>query len=262
MGVTRDLISANLIALDLSNPSGSALENKIADAIGIPIDNTITEMTNSENRILSIITTKNYGKAGYYTDAARAFQYGDNLIVDPTTLELIYSVIDPAARIINQAAFEELVSGNSAQLFLKVATINPITGFLQQLDDLQFPAFSNYFVNFELPGLPITIISNPPNVINFLANITYFATYDLKELKTAVAAAMTTFVQSFKFNGEFFNGDLSDFLKEQVPGIRDAYFYNTTIDGTPFSGSQTLPAGYFNYDPNISNNLNFIAING
>lgn len=262
MGVTRDTILANLVALDLNNPSDAAIENKIADAIGIPVDNTITEMTNSENRILAIITAKNYGKSGYYTDAALAFQEGDNLVVDPDTLELVYATIDPEARIINQAAFEEIVSGNSAQLFLKVATVDPITGFLKQLDTVQLPAFINYFVNFELPGLPITIISNPPNIINFQANITYFATYDLTALKAAIATAMTIFVQSFKFNGEFFNGDLSDFLKAQVPGIRDAYFFNTTIDGTPFSGSQTLPAGYFNYDPNISTNLNFIAING
>jgi len=262
MGTTRDLILSNLIALGLNNPSDSAVENKIADAIGIPVDNTITEMTNSENRILSIITSKNYGKSGYYTAAALAFQYGDNLIIDPVTLELVYATPDPEAQIIAQAAFEEIVSGNSAQLFLKVAAIDKLTGFLRQLSAAELAAFTNYFVNYELPGLPISIISLPANIINFVANMTYFATYDLTALMASVAVAMTTFAQSFKFNGEFFNGDLSDYLKAQVPGIRDAYFYNTTIDGIPFSGSKNLPAGYFNYDPNIATNLNYVPING
>lgn len=243
MASTIEIIKSSLIALGFNNPSGAAIENKIVQAVAIPIDNTVQEFANSENRILNIIVTKNYGKDAYYRDKALAFQYGDDLVVDPITFEDVYAEINPLNQIISQAAFENLVG----QLFLKVAKINTTTGDLEPLTTPEKSAFDDYYVNFEIPGLPITKISLPPNVINFLGTLTYFKTYNLTTLQANVKSALTTFRQKFPFDGEFYLGDLVTYIKTNVPGVRDFFGYNTTLDGNSFSGSINLPAGYFNF---------------
>jgi hypothetical protein len=45
---TQDQISANLILLGFDNPSNAAIYNKIAEAFGLIIDSTLTELNNSE----------------------------------------------------------------------------------------------------------------------------------------------------------------------------------------------------------------------
>lgn len=249
-----DQIFANLSALGFTNTSGTAIYNKIAQAVGIPIDNTIQEMTNSENNILNTINTQRYGKSGYYTKYALAFQYRDNLVIDPTTLEYIYEVIDPAKQIVSQAAFEELAS----ILFLKIAKTNGISGDLEPLAPLELSSFNDYILNFQIPGLPLSVISANANIINFVANITYYKTYNLSTLQANVVLALSAFRRSFQFNGEFYTGDLEAYLRANVPGIRDVYIYNTTADGSPFGGSQSLSAGYFNYQSGIEAGLTYL----
>lgn len=257
---TADIIKANLITMGFDNPSDTALFNKIAQGVGVPVDNTITEMTNSQNIILDIINKQRYGKSGNYTAKALAFQFGDNLVVDPVTFEDVYAVVDVTKQIIKQAAFEEIVSGNSSQLFLKVATLDTTTGLLVALTQAQYDAFVNYYVNFELPGLPITKISNPANILAFSANATYFATYNLTTLQANLLAALNSFRDSFAFNGEFFAGDLQNYIRQNVPGIRDFYLFNTIIDGAAFAGSISLSSGYFNYITNIQNSITYIPV--
>ena len=251
-----DTIFANLSALGFNNASATAIYNKIAQAIGIPIDNTIQEMTNSENNILNTINTQRYGKSGYYIAKALAFQYGDDLVIDPVTLEDVYAIIDPAKQIVSQAAFEEI----AALLFLKVATTNSISGDLEPLTELELASFKDYMLNFELPGLPLSIISAAPNILSFDGNITYYKTFNLTTLQANIVAALSAFRRSFTFDGVFFTGDLETYLRTNVPGLRDVYLYNTTVDGLPFGGSQSLSAGYFNYITGIDSRLTYIAV--
>lgn len=262
MPTTAQTIASNLLALGFNNPSAAALYNKIAQSVGLTVDQTKQEIANSENNILAIINSQRYGKPGYYTAVALAFQFGDDLITDPATLDLVYATIDPTKQIISQAAFEEIVNGDSSQLFLKAATVDPVTGLLEALTAPEYAAFSSYFVNFELPGLPVNIISKDANVLNFNAVATFFATYNQTTLITNLQNAMVAFRNSFKFNGEFFNGDLSDYVKQNVPGIRDFYITATNIDGTAFDGSVSLPAGYFNYVDAIFNQITYVPVNG
>lgn len=253
---TQDQITANLIAMGFNNPSQAAIYNKIAEAVGLIIDSTITEIDNSETNIFTIINTQRYGKSGYYTGKALAFQLGDNLIIDSTTLDFIYAVIDPTKQIVKQAAFEDI----SSQLFLKIATLNNVTGLLEPLTADQYSAFVNYFTVFELPGLPVTIINLPGNILYFNAIATFYATYDLPTLKTNLLNALNTFRSSFTFNGTFYDGDLEQYIKTNVPGIRDFFINNTLIDGVPFTGSISLESGYFNYVNNIQNNITYTPV--
>eukprot|EP01037_Dinobryon_pediforme_P011474 gene11474-11570_t len=182
-----DTIVANLIALGFSNPSAEAIYNKFAEAAGVAVDNTITEIANSENIITNLLISKNgFGKVNYYTQAALAFQYGDDLIIN--------TAINPDT------------AGNAIQLILKVATTD-INGNLAPLSPAQLLAFQNYFLTFEILGLPVVIVS--------------------------------------------IAGELQDYIKQNVPGVKDYYIYNTTIDGLPFNGFTDLSSGYFNYDPSM-----------
>lgn len=265
---TIDQINANLAVFDFDSESAVSITNKIADAIAPIIDNTITEINNSETIITNLLISQyGYGKSLYYTANALTFQYGDNLIVNtqinPVTgapyLNLIYAVVDTTKQIIKQAAFDSVTAGNATQLFLKIATIDSLSGLLIPLTTLQLNAFTNYMLNFEIPGLPLNIINLDGNILNFSSTCTYFAAYDLPTLQTGVSSALTTFQDNFMFNGQFFAGDMQDYVKSQVPGVRDFYVYNTTLDGVPFAGNQSLPAGYFNYATNI---LDEITYNG
>ena len=253
---TYNQIIANLTALGFDNSSISALFKKIAEAVSIPVDNTLTEIANSQSIINSIITNQRFGNSGYYTSAALAFQYGDNLIIDPVTLNNVYAVIDPTKQIIKQAAFENL----DGDLFLKIATQDPTTLQLEQLTSTQLTAFNSYFVTFEIPGIPLTIVAAAANVLNLSAVVTYYSTYDLNTLKTNIANAMTAFKSIFPFNGEFFNGDLQDYIKQNVPGIRDFFISNTFIDGVSFVGSASLTSGYFNFISSVLDQLSYVAI--
>lgn len=257
---TKTQIQANLIAAGFNNPSQTALYNKIAETLGVVVDTTITEIGNSQTSILNIINLQRYGKSGYYTSVAKAFQLGDDLIVNPVTFDFMYAIVDTSKQIIAQAAFEEFVSGNSSLLFLKVATVDPVTGFLTPLTTPQLAAFTGYFLNFQIPGLHVSIANNAGNVLGFQAVATYFATYNLTTLKTNLSNALITFQRTFGFNGEFFTSDLQDYIKQTVPGIRSFYISSATLDTVPFAGSIILPAGYFNYAANIVNGITYTAV--
>jgi hypothetical protein len=252
MSTTLQTISNNLVALGLNNISNASLYGKISEALAQTVDDTITEMSNTKQTILDIINNQRYGKSGYYTDTAKAFQYGDNLIVDPVTLNDVYAVIDPTKQIVTQAAFESV----SGQLFLKIATTDAL-GNLTVLSGAQLLDFTSYFLNFEIPGLPVSIVSIPGNVLDFVTKCTYYPTYNLSTLQANVAAALDTFKKTFQFNGVLYNGDIESYMRSNVPGIRDFYVGSTTIDGNPYTGSTTLYSGYFNYTATILSQITY-----
>lgn len=269
MGVTADQIQANLIALGFNNQSAMAIYNKIAQSVGQVVDNTIAELANSEAIIQNLLISQyGLGKPLYYVANALNFQYGDNLIINtainPVTqqpyLNLIYAVVDTTKQIITKAAFTQSVgSGGNSLLFLKVATLNSSTNQLQALSGIQLTAFQNYFLNFELPGLPITILSSNANILGFNAVCTYSTAYDLTTLETNVAAALTAFQNSFQFNGTLYVGQLQDYIKQNVQGVIDFFVFDTTLDGVAFAGSTELNSGYFDYVGGITGDIVYNA---
>jgi hypothetical protein len=73
----------------------------------------------------------------------------------------------------------------------------------------------------------------------------YNSTYDLPTLQTNFAAAQKAFQNNFVYNGIFYGNDFSQYIKTNVPGVRDFILNNTQMDGVPFSGKVYLPAGTF-----------------
>lgn len=232
---------------ELNSTSVAGMINKMAEAIAQAIDNTLTELSNTETTITEIINNKNFGHSEYYTDAALAYQEGVDLSIDSITLKPYYATTDTSLQIITQAAFEQSVSGNSITLILKIAYTDPDTGLLAKLPTAKKTAFDSYFNNFEIPGLPVTKISDDPNILAFDAEVTYDTNYDYTTLQSNVESALLTFRDSFTFNGVFRNYNLENYLVTNVPGVTAVYLYNTLIDSVSFAGSTKLSSGYFNY---------------
>ena len=234
---------------NLNSSSATSFVSKIAEAIGQVLDNILAEFTNTQNIITELIVNKNFGHSQYYTEYALAYQDGDDLIVDTTTGKLIYATIDSNKQIISQAAFDK---SNPTSLVLKVAYIDPSTGLLAALPTAKKTAFDSYFGNFEIPGIPISIISDNPNTLTFNAKITYNSNYNLATLQANIATALITFRDTFKFNGVFDDYLFENYIVNNVPGIISVYLSDTTMtdsSGAPqsFSGSTKLSAGYYNY---------------
>ena len=232
---------------ELNSGSVAAIINKIAEAVGQAIDNTLTELNNTYTLITNIIVNKNFGHTQYYTDYALMYQEGVDLIIDSVTKKLYYATIDTNKQIIKQAAFEEVVTGNSASLVLKVAYTDPDTGLLAKLPTDKKTAFDSYFSNFEIPGLPVAKISNDPNILTFDALITYDKNFDLTTIQNNWATALISLRDTFQFNGVFYNYYFENYIVTNIPGVLSVYLSNTKIDTVAFNGSTKLSAGYFNY---------------
>ena len=245
---------------ELTNPSQLSLFYKIARAVAISIDVTDAEIENTKAIIDNIIGTQRYGRSGYYTSNALAFQYGDNLIVDPYTLDLVYATIDPDKQIIKQAAFDVAISGGAQILTLKVAKLDPDTNTLVKLTPTEKTAFDGYFLSYEIPGLPVTKVSNDANIFGFNALVSYYSTYDYNTIVTSVIAALYAFRDDYTFDGVLYVNDLEIYIKNNVPGVRNVSLSNTEIDSVAFAGSQKLSSGYFNYIANIENNISYATV--
>ncbi len=273
-----DQINGNLNLLGFKATSVTDIDEQIAIAVGQVIDNTITEIDNTESTITNILISQyGYLKSAYYVAYALYFQYGYNLSVDmainPATgepfLDLIYTTIDATAQIVKQAAFQQVKTGNTIEMFLKIAAVDALTGLLVPLTNPQLAAFVAFMLNFEAPGLPLNIINQAGNVVNFNATATFSAAYDLATLQANVASSLVAFQTvnapgnfqtNFQFNGVLYIGQLQDYVKANVPGMIDFYVYNTTLDGVAFAGSTELSSGYFNYMTNIGDNITYNGV--
>lgn len=260
MSSSKDTILNNWAAVGLTwdNPSQAAMAELLAQGIGDLADIILTEIDNTKKSITSVIVNQRFGDAGYYTSAALAFQFGDDLVPIPPLLNPGYVLIDASKQIIKQAAFQN----NNGDLSLKVATADALTGILQQLSSDQLNSFKSYFVNFQIPGLPVTVISLPANIFSFNSICTYSAGYNLTALQANIKAALAAFAGTFPFNGVLYVDQLGDYIKANVPGVIDFYLTNTTIDGSSFVGTSLLTAGYFNYVNNITDLITYNGING
>lgn len=259
---TIDTILSNIAAScpELSSTSNAALYKKMAQAIAVTIDGTLSEFNNNQTALTNILAQKNYGSAQSYINQALAFQYGDSLEIDPDTLAYYYPVVDTTKQIISQAAFSAINSGGLITLTLKVAKKDTITGKLVKLDTSEKNSFDNYYLTFELPGLPVTKLSLDANIFDFNMRVTYISSYDFNSIQSAVTSALYSFRNSFALNGLLYINDVSSYIKSNVAGVRDVFLSNTTIDTIGFVDVTALSAGYFDYLDDILTRVTYNAV--
>jgi hypothetical protein len=261
---TLETILANIAigAPELTSSSNAAIYRKVAEAIALSLDSTLAELNNTKNIIDYNILNTRWGKLLYYEQKAKSFQYGDALSIDAVTLEPYYTVIDETKLIIQQASAQLDTSGI---IVLKLATLDTTTGKLIALTPTQLSAFNTYFLNFEVPGLPITKVSLDANILEFAPVITYYGGYDLTTLKSNVIGSLETFKNTYSFNGKFFTNDLETYIKNNVAGVRNFQAGSASIDAVSIvNGSSDLTAGYFEYSAGtlLSANLdaNYVTV--
>jgi len=251
----------------LTSTSKTALYSNIASANATVINITIQELNNTKTIISNTIGTQRYGRSGYYIQKAKAFQFGDDLIpAAAPNLDPVYEIIsdDPAVLIIKQASFEiQNISGINTGV-LKVASADntgeliPLTGTGQPTSTPeQLIPFTNYFEQFEIPNIPVQIVSAAANTLAYTLDVIYSKTYDLTEIQTNVEAAELAFKTNFVFNGFFFINQLTKYITDNVPGVITCDLLNVALDGTGLAGvvingitfedATALTAGYFNY---------------
>ena len=232
---------ANLESSGFENPSVGGLYKKMIEAIQSNVDAANIELANGKQGIIDLFLSQNYGRSGYYINIAKAFQYGDNLLIDSNG-NYYYATIDTTKQIIKQASFEWNKSLN--YLSLKIGTTDA-TGNVIALSQLQLSAFVGYMDNFLVAGVPINIISKNPNIIAYTATLSYYSTFDLSTLKTQFAQAVKDFQINFSYNGLFYTNDFSNYIKANVAGVRDFFISNITCDNVAFSGQISLTSGTF-----------------
>jgi len=232
---------ANLESNGFENPSVGGLYKKMIESIQLNVDATAIELSNGKQGIIDLFLSQNYGKSGYYVNNAKAFQYGDNLLID-TNGNYYYATIDTTKQIIKQAAFDWHKSLN--YLSLKVGTTDA-TGNVIALSQLQFSAFIGYMDNFLTAGVPVNIISKNPNIILYNANLSYYSTFDLSTLQKQYNQAVKDFQVNFSYNGLFYTNDFSDYIKANVAGVRDFFITSILCDNVAFSGQISLTSGTF-----------------
>ncbi len=245
---------------NLNSRSISGIYIKIAEAISYVIDNTLTELKNTQTIIEDTISSKNFGHANYYVDNAKAYQVGEDLVINADTLEYYYPVIDPTKQLIAQAAFTEEVSGNLVSLILKVAKLDTNVQpneLAPLIDPAEMLPFKNYFYNFQIPGIPVSIISLPANELAIEAIIDYDRNYNIENIKAKVDELLITYKNTYPFNGVFYTYQLENYIVTNTSGLVAMSILSSKLDNVYFNDSTKLNAGYFTYG---TNTLTYVAV--
>lgn len=259
---TFDTIKSNIntIASEVNTTSSTNILTKIAKTFADVIDLFNTEIENTKKTLIDDASNLSYGRQGYYTSKALAYQEGDSLLINAETGALYYETIDEEKQIIKQAAFEDVIVDDVHFLTLKVAVQNPSTLKLEALTGDRFTAFSDYMVNFEIPGLHLYTFSGAPNVFDFVGTVIYSKTANLDTTTASVEAAFESFRDTFQFNGILYLNTLAQYIKSNVVGVIDVIMASPTIDSVAFTSYTKCAAGYFEYDTNTLTSITYTGV--
>ena len=200
----------------------------------------------------------------------KRWQYGHSLLVDPTTLRLVYAEDDAEARLIVASA----VQSRGGVSLLKVAKSDGGDG-LEPLTEVEFTSFSQGFLDDVQPvGANIRAESRPADLLQLPYDIYYDANYTEADMRGRVEEAMMTLLRNLPFNGAFYIQRLTDAIQnvagvmDVVPGVLVAQI-QVTGGGTPppatTLGRVYFPlAGYLQIDPStpLSTSLTFTPEQG
>lgn len=160
------------------------------------------------------------GTVTWYADQARAFQYGDPLII--INNRPAYGVVDPAKRIVTQVA---VVESSNSVLTIKLA--KPDGNFTQKLTTAEFAAFDGYIQKVKYAGVKINLVSLPPDELKVVASaridrqvINGDGTLLSNSGRKPVEEALQVFGRQLPFNSIVNETDLTDFL-QRAPGVID-----------------------------------------
>jgi|GEM_PF-907039 len=196
----------------------------------------------------------------WYAAKAKEFQYGDNL--QASNGPVVYPVIDESKRIVTASAVKDFDGG----LIIKVAKSG--SNGLEPLSNMELAAFNGYMKNISDSGVPISVVSQNPDLLKVEIDIFYDPIIPLSILRNNIEQAINSYINNLPFDGVFRRTKLVDAI-QLVEGVKDVKINlceaSTNYTGTPsFNPVPVLYetiAGYMNIDPNfpLNNQINFIA---
>ena len=211
---------------------------------------------------LEIEGIKNSSKAGtplWYVEQAKAFQYGDTVIIDPETFEVTYETIDESKQIVKRAA----ISSNAGVSTLKVAK-EDVSNNPEALSAAELAAFKVYINgNVQFAGAQINIISNPADLLKIAGTIYYNGLLDPSEAQSQSEAAINNYLANLDFDGRFLRNKMIDAI--QALGFDfDVDELEAKFDGGIYANvdrDYNSLSGYIVIDPAfpLSSQLNYVA---
>lgn len=163
---------------------------------------------------LDLAIDGHYGTVRWFIAKAKAFQYGDTLIL--TEKDAHYAVDDPAARIVTQAAVVE--SANT--VLVKVAKTQG--SGLVPLDPAEWAAVTAYFEDLR-PPVQVAVLTSTADKVRAYGTVIYDGQVGLATAQAAVHAALATYLMGLDFNGALRLTDMKAAMLSAV-GVVDVRF--------------------------------------
>jgi len=180
----------------------------------------------------------------WYIKKALEFQYGDTLIIDPTTYQVTYNPVTEANQIIGSCTTLEF----SNKLVLKVRRIDT-----NILSAGELTAFVSYMNKVKSAGTQVEIQNFAPDQLTIYMTIQYDGNLDLATVTSDVEVAINDYIENIQFDSRFISNTLVDNL-QALSGIVDPRLDSTSAKDTLgndiiFTHEYLSTAGYMEIDP-------------
>lgn len=177
-----------------------------------------------------IAQNSRFGQLPWYAEIAKEYQHGYNLVWINNSYQ--YSVVDEAAKIIKLSAADEIITGASAVVNLKVAKL--ISNTPTPLDATESAAFFAYIKKKKPGGIVVRVITDDGDDLQLFIKAGYdplviSATGESLLLPGTfpVQDAINLFIKNLPFNGSLELCDLIDSI-QKIYGITSAYVTNAS----------------------------------
>lgn len=176
----------------------------------------------------------------WYVDQAKKFQYGDTVLIDPTTYQPYYAIIDTNKQIIESCTTREYQN----KLILKVKRTDT-----NILSAAELASFTSYINHIKAAGTQTLIQNYSGDELTLNMTILYDASVsDLSATTTAVEAEINDYLVNLEFDSKFLTSSLIDRL-QALTGIVDPRFdsgvaVDTLGTSTSFTHEYTTYSGW------------------
>ena len=244
---------------NLSSQSLTAVWKRWAAIVATIIYYFETQIDLFRTEIAEITEKSVVGRADWYVQKAKEFQFGDDLQVIDGVVR--YEITDLNKRIIKRAAYAKDISNNT---LIKVATTEP-NGNIIALNTAQMQAFTDYMNNLMFAGSYISLQSNNTDYIKLVVTIYYNPLVFADTVKNNIVLAVKNYLASLPFDGVVKRNAIIDSM-QAVAGVEDVeitVLEVRTNTGTFVAMGRTYTpvAGYIEIDSafDLLNNITLIA---